>query len=194
MLSFIKDWFVTDSATVAVAEQPETVTMPEKPQKIEAPSPSTEIPDGYKDLAKELGVSPSVLLNMEVRDVLLDCGLSTYGPSKVFKYMDALVAKERITRKDKTLTWAWKPLREVDKYPTDTWSWDRIRFSMTTYNHEVPYPVLLTVKKLVDRFGERAKFFVSDYESAVPDPFLLVVVDMKSCHIVERWDEPSFRG
>lgn len=63
------------------------------------------------------------------------------------------------------------------------------------YNKPIPYPVLLTVKKIADAFPE-ATFWVSDEAKVVPvpvlDPFLGVRYADKFW-IIERWDEPSFR-
>lgn len=63
------------------------------------------------------------------------------------------------------------------------------------YSKPVPMPVLLTVQRIVEKFPE-AKFYVSDKANVQiepRDPFLLVV-HLDQQYIIERWDEPSFRG
>jgi|SRR5262252_6146719 len=66
--------------------------------------------------------------------------------------------------------------------------------SGSVYGHSVPYPVLLTVKSIVDRLPD-VQFFVTDYAVATPDPFLAVSrPSIDDMFIIERWDEPGFRS
>lgn len=63
------------------------------------------------------------------------------------------------------------------------------------YAKPVPLPVLLTIEAIQQRVPD-ALFFVSDEARRMPervDPFLMVLVAGER-YIVERWDEPSFRG
>lgn len=64
------------------------------------------------------------------------------------------------------------------------------------YSKPVPYPVLLTVERIGQKFPD-ATFWVSDEAkrqlNAVKDPFLLVRYGDKE-YIIERWDEPGFLG
>ncbi len=59
------------------------------------------------------------------------------------------------------------------------------------YRGDIPMPVLLTIEKFKERFGERVKFFVAWTDN---DPFLGVTVDNCGINFIERWDEPSFRS
>jgi hypothetical protein len=54
--------------------------------------------------------------------------------------------------------------------------------------------VLLTIKAIRDA-APSAHFYVSDEftKERIPDPFLLVEVAGEQ-FVIERWDEPSFRG
>lgn len=87
-----------------------------------------------------------------------------------------------------TITWNWHPLRKQDKKAIDNGS--------PVYKHPVPMPVLMTIEKICDRMPDAA-FFVTDYEVKDPDPFLLVThkeLGIEGGYVIERWDEPSFRG
>lgn len=63
------------------------------------------------------------------------------------------------------------------------------------YSKPIPLPVLLTVENIQHRLPE-ACFFISDEAQRMTqpvDPFLMVLVGNER-YIVERWDEPNFRG
>lgn len=66
--------------------------------------------------------------------------------------------------------------------------------SRALYQRAVPLPVLITVDKIEKHFKGEAIFLVSDYVSPNPDPFLAVFSGLSPLFVVERWDEPSFRG
>jgi hypothetical protein len=91
--------------------------------------------------------------------------------------------------------WGWRPLRAQDQTAGHTNSKNgTIQRGAAPYGKPIPYPVLLTVKAIRDEFPT-AKFFVSDemHAERIPDPFLMVEIGGER-FIVERWDEPSFRG
>jgi hypothetical protein len=62
------------------------------------------------------------------------------------------------------------------------------------YARPIPHAVLLTVKKIRDRFKDAVAFYATDYEVKDPDPFLMVTGERLDYYVVERWNEPSFRG
>lgn len=155
----------------------------------------------HAELATKLGVlvkAPAT--DVALVSVLQEEGIRIYDLKKVEAYMD------RLTRKSKT-SWTWFPLRQHDVKsirPVDLnfpgrgrygWELRAGTFSMAVYKEAVPYPVLLTVEKLVERLGEDVNFFVAALNRDL-DPFLGVrhkdAPDVM--FVIERWDEPSFRG
>lgn len=62
------------------------------------------------------------------------------------------------------------------------------------YTEPVPLPVLLAAERIADNFHD-AQFFVAAQQKH-PDPFLGVCLlsEPRGFYIIERWDEPSFRG
>lgn len=69
-------------------------------------------------------------------------------------------------------------------------------FQFVRYSEAVPLPVLLTVERLADRIGDDAEFFVAALGGPI-DPFLGIRLKSDPAHtlfVVERWDEPGFRG
>lgn len=66
-----------------------------------------------------------------------------------------------------------------------------------TYAKPVPMPVLATVARLLEKVPD-AKFFISDETTLAErfkDPFLAVQLPgSEELYVIERWDEPSFRG
>ena len=62
------------------------------------------------------------------------------------------------------------------------------------YEAPVPLPVLLTIEKISDALPGEVGFYVAAPETN-PDPFLAAIhVTTREIFVVERWDEPSFRG
>lgn len=162
---------------------------------------SLTIPDGYSEeyaaICKKLGINTGAPLEAELQAFLARNGICVYPRRKVREYMDALIERERKAKNDKTLLWYWKPLRGKDKLSTLQFnnipSTDSGRINVrATYRGIVPLPALMTVDVIVEHFGDRVVFFVSDYISDTPDPFLLVAGDGAS-FIVESLDEPGFR-
>lgn len=205
---------------VATATTVEKVPVPTS-ARIELPAGLDEqFQNDYIKLAKELGFDAGAsqltkeLETMKFKQFLSENGIQTYEYKKVKAYLDDQYGD---------IPWGWRALREKDNpmvsnvrviganlthdgYSRDTksrqvvWSKDvngSYLGNMDTalYGKPIPYPVLLTIKKIADAFPNTA-FWVSDEAkriSAPLDPFLLVRHSGKS-YIVERWNEPSFRG
>jgi hypothetical protein len=118
------------------------------------------------------------------------------------------------------IVWVWKPLRKEDmgkltnfggihnehfvekkvslwkKILEGEWYWRRQipsdgQISQGQYGLKVPYPVLLTAQKVAAAFPQ-VHFYVSDYESRNPDPFLAVTAVGMEFLVIEHWDEPDF--
>jgi len=162
--------------------------------------PNTEITADYAALAKKVGFTPTPLSESNIAGRLGKLGLREYDAEAVEAYLNEQYADKRgwfARRFDhKDLFWIWRPLREADRNQ-DRWLTrnGEICWHVEPYDKPVPYPVLLTVENILDVFP-RANFFVSDEvrdADRISDPFLMTVIG-KLQFIVERWDEPKFRG
>ncbi len=162
---------------------PEPVPAGPPPEGETAPQP--DAPDAYIALATELGIESAAVDEQRLRKAICELGLMVYDYDKV----DAWLTRKANEKSGGTrYRWTWKGLREKDRTGMST---------SPVYPHAVPMPVLLTVQKLSEEV-DTAMFFVSDYEAVVPDPFLAVTTRAMHAEnkflVVERWDEPGFRG
>jgi hypothetical protein len=167
--------------------------------------------EAYKQLVQELGVDDSAIRNYEFRKFLNDEGIEVYPYEKVAAFLDAKLLKEAPKQH---LVWVWKPLNSgYPAAPRDrrlpTVLSGLMSFTVTiggaeytaqdpshqsrAYCRAIPQAVLMTVKKIKDRFKD-ALFYASDYEVRDPDPFLMVTGPGLDYYVIERWDEPAFRS
>lgn len=145
----------------------------------------------HAELSDQLGVaslSRGEILRAKFEESLREWGLRVYDAAQVRAFL-----RSQYGRKD----WGFRPLREIDRREIQRW-WDidrngQIQDGANVYGKPIPYPVLVTVQRVVERFPT-ARFYVSDEcrNSDVRDPFLLVLVD-KHEYIIERWDEPNYK-
>lgn len=148
----------------------------------------------YAALVAELGVN-SAAVDLETFKALVpQLGLRVYQRAEVQEYLHALY---KVPAGDLTplVIWGWRPLRKADQEKGQLVQFNgRIQRSAPLYAKPIPYPVLLTVKAVVDACPS-ARCFVSDelQGEKIPDPFLLVVLAGEE-FVIERWDEPSFRA
>lgn len=170
------------------SEPPVVPATPEVPMGVPAEADG-RLDDDYKALALKLGVACEESLRLELQAALAEMGLRIYKMGAVTKYLIGLCPEGEFV--------CWKTLRKRDAHGDSmagpTKHHTRVNI---VYDHPVPYPVLLTVDRLQERFGDEISFYVSDYEAPIPDPFLLVVLSRGGADgqfIVERWDEPGFR-
>lgn len=203
-----------ETAAVAVMEPPPEIPTPE-PVRVEDPN-VFDLAE-YKALVAELGVNDSAVRNAELRQFFADEGITVYPYEKVTAFMDAKLEREKKAASNPNLDWRWKPLMvgaptvsKVPGIPAVNWSLlnvDSIRSlvfgvdapradipTFKTYARAIPHAVLLTVKKLRDRFNGQVNFYASDYEVRNPDPFLMVTGPGLDYYVIERWDEPGFRA
>jgi hypothetical protein len=136
----------------------------------------------------QLNSIPLALCDLE--DVLRAEGIAVFNYAQVNQYLDAQCAALTATsaaKKDyKTFQWYWHP---VAKY---NWH-NEPKISHGQYSKPIPMPVLYTIECILSRFP-RAQFYVSKIE-LFPDSFLAVSVSgSEVLHVIERWDELSFRG
>lgn len=155
----------------------------------------TTVDAEYLALAGELGIESPAVLQARLETFFAEEHIEVYPLDKVAAYMQNLALKE--STPGNRLVWVWKPLRQQDAlnggagpgFPPTGGS-----ISAALYPKAVPFPVLLTVKRIMERFGAAVKFFVSDYEVRKPDPFLMVTAPGLPQYVIERWDEPAFRS
>jgi hypothetical protein len=157
----------------------------------------------YEKLADELGFEPAQLLQEQLLRFLSEQSIPVYDYRAVDRYLTRIAnAEQKI--------WRWRPLRERDTTSCPSWAghakkdlaqrehyghggYDRGRESQT-YSRAVPIHILRRVKKIQDQFGNKVGFFVSDYASPNPDPFILVTAAEVDRIIFGVWDEPGFEA
>lgn len=178
------------------------------PAKEEVQTEDPEFLAEYKALVAELGVNDSAVRNAEFRQFLSDECISVYDYGRVSEFLDKKLKAERKASDEETLQWVWKPIikprrpteDEAERLLSASW-FSRIfvagsmgdGLSSLIYERPIPHAVLLTVKKIRDKFGDKVQFYASDYELPRPDPFLMVTGPGLDRYVIERWDEPTFR-
>jgi hypothetical protein len=157
----------------------------------------------YDKLAAELGVNcymGATAQRQRLLGVIRSLCIPVFPLDKVEAYLDSKG------------NWGWFPLRDSDRASDKkTWIINRndhkapgLRFGYVSnqrYDSPVPFPVLKTVKDINDGLpgsGENARaiFMVAALKKN-PDPFLgvrLLNDPDRRMIVVERWDEPGFRG
>lgn len=150
--------------------------------------------EGYNTLAEKIGIAARERGQSTLARYLAENSIPVYSQEAVERYMD------------KKGYWAWFPLRKADMPPTAGNIWVLKRKTPTNYaslygaskatqyQEAVPYPVLLTVESIVEKFGKDALFLIAALDEH-PDPFLACMLhsEFGRMFIIERWDEPGFR-
>lgn len=185
----MKTWFSgkSNESPVAVVESP--LIKPTAYSPTIAGAEGISIRD-YINLAERCGVKTNPIGNMKMVDWIREHHHS-YRWDEVYAYMNEL-AKRESSKHGKKISWLWRPLRNQDILGAN-WAVGNIKISQEVYKRIVPAPVLMTVEKLVTEFGDAVKFYVSDYDLPQPDPFLAAAI-YHEWEVIERWDEPGFRG
>lgn len=158
----------------------------------------SDIMKEYNRVALKLGVSARVSEKpTKLAQTLRDLMIPVYDQAKVEEYMDRQAAS-------KIQQWGWYPLVHrsildavlpIRRVSATAWPHSRGAMQRTQYAENIPLPVLLTAERISDACGSDAEFFVAAFTLS-PDPFLGVRLKSNPSEffIVERWDEPSFRG
>jgi len=152
-------------------------------------------PASYVDLATSIGVEAPASEARIIR-VIHDADLPVYSFDKVDGYLWRAALKAGPNTR-----WVWKPLRHADiQSILDAGvNWHE-RAGVGTivadkYARRVPIEILATMKSVLDSAPD-AVFFVSDYETVKPDPFLAVttreLLGAGKLWIVAQWGEPGF--
>jgi hypothetical protein len=170
----------------------------------------------YVKLAKQLGISgPEKALAERTRAdefaaFISEAGILAYPRERVRAYLNAQYGGT---------PWGWRAVREKDNpmvvgrralgsyvagdgtIDNGYEAWNKRNDILiggpdtALYAKPIPMPVLLTMKRIEEKFPQ-ATFWISDEAKRLPipkDPFLMVRFGGLAL-IVERWDEPRFRG
>ncbi len=188
---------------VSSHEQPKQVQVQviEEPTREPVKKPEFEgvALEEYCQVANSIGFSNGSLLEWRLKNFLTNEGIQVYDYKKVSNYMDAQIQElnRAINEQNNMFHWEWTALRKKDAkvYLQNNGHLYSSEYSGRTYEKPVPYPVLLTVQKIEKEFGEQVYFFVTDIRKVpLGDPFLAIVISGIEVMVIERWDEPSFRG
>lgn len=157
--------------------------------------PAEPVDADYAALVAELGIN-SAAVDLEAFKALVpQLGLRIYDRAEVQEYLHCLY-KIPVGDLTPAVTWGWRPLRAIDQNLVSALVQfnGKVQRAVALYSKPIPYPVLLTVKAVRDACPS-ARFFVSDEMQGerIPDPFLLVQIAGEE-FVIERWDEPAFRG
>lgn len=160
----------------------------------------------YEEVAQQLGFIPAELTRAQLLEFFEEEGIKVYDYDQV----SAWLTKKKVEAKAEH--WCWRPLREKDIITGYRWgynakkrTWSDGFYSSTDKSWEcrpyarlVPQHALEKVAKIEAKFGDRVKFFVSDYVHPDVDPFIMVRPTM--CNdgdanyrlVFDAWDEPGF--
>ncbi len=154
-------------------------------------SEDVEFSAEYERVAAKVGVlrRPIQTTSAKLIEVLKEEGIDVYPLAKVEKYLDSKGY------------WYWFPLNHntvrVDEFNRET-AHDHVTIfggvKRQVFNQPIPLPVLLTTERILDRLGDQVSFWVA---ATGKDPFLAVTLNSDESNklfVIERWDEPSFRG
>lgn len=177
-----------------VAESP-IITRP-VPAAITAATGEENEVKAYLRTAKEIGFEPAQLLEARLLAFFRRSSIPIYPYQRVVEYLVTKAPRDSIV--------VWRPLRNIDK--PSGWGWQGINgrhghghywdeWPCRSYGHLVPLRVLATVEQIEREIGRnRLHFFVSDYASSRPDPFILVTARDMDRYVFDAWDEPGFTG
>lgn len=195
--------FKTKTTETPVVEVKKEVSVA-KPLPLSVRPDKIEKIDEYLSLAESLEIASldrGAVLQRAVADFLWENDVEMYDYNQMKNYMTSLAEKEN------TL-WHWRPLRDKDipkdgsGTPDSCWGWNhdsnahdyywKTKWECRTYDKIVPFEILKNVKLLNDKFPGKLHFFVTDYKSASPDPFIIACARDMGKIIFGVWDEPGF--
>jgi hypothetical protein len=191
------EFAVTTAGLSAAVDRTKTVPV------VVAPTSDDSFQEDYTRIASKLGVSRTPTQDgFPLKAWLGAAGIACYGEVAVQHYLQRVLGRNSQTYNTLHQSWFWRSVREQDHERPRRFAGAHVGpviiiHSGATYAKPIPYPVLLTMERVHDQFSN-ATFYISDHytsdeKDALRDPFLLVVVDSER-YVIERWDEPSFRG
>ena len=174
--------------------------------------------EDHRTIAQKLGVGVTTTDKaLTLRKVLAELGMYSYDSKRVYDFM-AKKGRQESTQSSTYHLW-WYPVRKFDAKAVSEcyglfnrsssygelrnfWNFDNKRDAWvehSVYQKPIPLPVLMTMDSLVEKLGpENLVFLVGDLSAPQPkdpDPFLSVTSPSFDCQfVIERWNEPSFRG
>lgn len=186
----------------------------EKVAQVDPIYPKSEIPKSvvefmtqkaYEEVAQSIGFMPAELVCAKLLAFFEEKSIELFDYDQVVTWLSM---KKKQVRQE---SWCWRPLLGSDIATGYQWG-DRAEFGnlkdgyyhsrnweCRPYEQLVPIPVLENVAMIKERFGDHVKFFVSDYATPRPDPFIMVRPAMcnsgldKDYHFIfAHWDEPGF--
>ena len=151
----------------------------------------------YERTCQAIGFEPAKLLYARLLAFFKTKGIRTFNYAEVAAYMKTKAEKEG-------KIWYWRPLRATDV--TNGWWFSGFNMNSNPkhdyyashrqecrpYDKEVPLRVLGTVEQIHQEFGDKVKFFVTDYSVPRPDPFIAIIVQDMPSLVFDYWDEPDF--
>jgi hypothetical protein len=181
----------------------------------EIPFPRGRIPNrlvgaqkqrSYVEVADSLGFDPAELVRAQLLAFFEEEGI------KLYDYQEVKVWLSEKKKQAGTTHWCWRPLRDKDIIKDYEWGhyfsgqwifidgyYDSKQSECHPYERLVPLQVLEKVAKIQEKFGNRVKFFVSDYANPSVDPFIMVRPSANNSGskegynlVFDVWDEPGF--
>ena len=159
----------------------------------------------YEEVAQSLGFAPAELVRAQLLAFFEEAGIKLYDYDQV----SAWLTKKKVEAK--ATHWCWRALRNKDIITNYYWGYDREHNrwndgfysskndACCLYDRLVPLHALKKVAKIEARLGDHVRFFVSDYATPNPDPFIMVRPTKSDpgtvCEyqfIFDAWDEPGF--
>ena len=159
----------------------------------------------YEGVAQSLGFIPAELTRAQLLEFFEDEGIKLYD----YEQVSAWLTNKKVEAKAEN--WCWRAFREKDiitdylwGHETGVWidgfySSSYKKSECRPYERLVPMHALEKVAKIEAKFGDRVKFFVSDYAAPGADPFIMVRPAMCDSGtlaeynlIFDVWDEPGF--
>lgn len=191
---------VPDVATLPPPAVPEVA----RPEPMVIETVAEDAFSEYSALAEQIGFSNPAIERVRMLNFLQREEIPVYDNGRVEEFMNSLVDKINGKKRKRDtgawnpfyggIVWVWKPLRAIDADAVSSGGYvDDGYFTARQYDRAVPIDVLKTVAKISTAFPE-ANFFVTDYATKTPDPFLCVRLPGRSEHfVVAVWDEPDFK-
>jgi hypothetical protein len=165
---------------------PPVPPMPAEPQKtglatITGDPSELEFLREYHRVASKVGFACKEVrvkvTEAELVDWLQGQAMPVYDYGQVKGYLDGIVSRYNAEHYPSSrVDWKWVPVAQYGKL-----------------DKPIPMPVLMTMEKVADRFGDSVEMSISEI-TKYPDPFLsLHVPGSERRFVIERWDEPKFR-
>lgn len=188
------NWFKKQAAVIdkpaATKVQEERLGVPARRNKAHEPDMSAEERAEYIRVAEAVGIgdSPAVIAE-RLLAFMQEENITTYDRQKVYEYLNQELGKGK---------WEWRGVRKSDVAEFSGWishyDGGDVMYGAIAYTEKIPLPVLLTIQKVAEAVPG-AHFYISELASSkVGDPFLMVSGRGIGSYIIERWDEPRFRG